>query len=170
MRPPEQPPPRPQPRTTHALRNDAFAQKSGAFSSAVRQHLAMEDRAWGAAGQMDLDCLGPQGYAELERARAATQPASSWPRHGRRYAPCSAKAVPPRTAATFTAWTTPAPAARRRGRGAFGNDGVLPSKGGQAPLMGGCPGADLPPHPGTANPHPSSRSMRWLSAVSAINS
>ena len=54
-----------------------------------------EPRLEAAQRQMDLDCLGPQGYAELERARA-TQPriVVAPPRQPVYAPPCAAKAVP----------------------------------------------------------------------------
>jgi hypothetical protein len=83
---------------------------------------------------MDLDCLGPQGYAELERARA-TQPriVVAPPRQ-----PVYAPPVPQKPYLThcgnFHCVDNTGARYPRAGPGRFpGNDGVCRSKGGQAP-------------------------------------
>ena len=78
-----------------------------------------EPRLEAAQRQMDLDCLGPQGYAELERARATQPRIVVAPPRQPVYPPLFRKSRTSRTAATFTAWTTPAPATHGRGQGAF---------------------------------------------------
>ena len=84
--------------------------------------------------QMDLDCLGPQGYADLERARA-TQPriVVAPPRQ-----PVYPPPVPQKPYLThcgnFHCVDNTGARYPRAGPGRFpGNDGVCRSKGGQAP-------------------------------------
>ena len=116
----EQPPLRRNPRTTHALRKCAFTQNLNLFPAPVSGNTYdQEPRLEAAQRQMDLDCLGhrvtPSWSAPAPRSRA-----SSWPCHGSRvYPPLFRKNRTSRTAATFTAWTTPAPATHARGQGAF---------------------------------------------------
>lgn len=93
-----------------------------------------EPRLEAAQRQMDLDCLGPQGYAELERARA-TQPriVVAPPRQ-----PVYPPPVPQKPYLThcgnFHCVDNTGARYPRAGPGRFpGNDGVCRSKRGQAP-------------------------------------
>lgn len=107
-------------------------------SSLSRTTYEQEMRADAAQRQMDLACLGPQGYAELERARAA-QPriVVTPPRHS--YYPVPAPAPAPQQpyiTGCSSFYCTDSTGARypRSGPGQFpGNGTTCKSKGGQAP-------------------------------------
>jgi multidrug efflux pump subunit AcrA (membrane-fusion protein) len=105
-----------------------------ASSSLSRTTYDQELRIESAQRQMDLDCLGPQGYAELERARA-NQPriVVAPPRQ-----PAYPTPVPQKPYLTncgnFECTDSTGARYPRAGPGRFpGNDGVCRSKGGQAP-------------------------------------
>lgn len=84
--------------------------------------------------QMDLDCLGPEGYAEMEKARAAQRPPVVVVPHTRPAYP----APPPRPHLThcteFTCFDAQGKAYPRAGPGRLpGPDGTCRSAGGRAP-------------------------------------
>jgi len=94
------------------------------------QNLALD----AAQRQMDLDCLGPEGYAELEKARASQRPPLVVVPGGRpTYLP-----QPPRPRLThcseFTCFDSEGRGYPRAGPGRLpGPDGVCRSAGGRAP-------------------------------------
>lgn len=117
---------------------------SGLSRSAHEQDVRLE----AAQRQVDLDCLGPQGYAELEKARA-NQPrvvvTPSWGRHPSTYPnpfpnnvfPHAGVPQPPRHLTQCGDWRCTddrGDSYPRTGPGRFpGQGGVCRSNGGQAP-------------------------------------
>jgi hypothetical protein len=86
--------------------------------------------------QMDLDCLGPQGYAELERARAAQPLIVVTPQRRPVHTPPATVPQQPYITSCSSFYCIDSTGARypRSGPGQFpGNGGVCKSKGGQAP-------------------------------------
>ncbi len=131
----EQPPLRRNPRTTHALRNARVHAEIWSLFPAPCQATPMtRNRAWRRrSGRWIWTAwahrVTPSWSAPVPRSRA-----SSWPATAAGVIALFRKSRTSRTAATFTAWTTPAPATHGAGPGRFpGNDGVCRSKGGQAP-------------------------------------
>ncbi len=124
----------------------SYEMLAGEGPRATQEH---EQRLDAAQRQMDLDCLGPQGYAELERARAA-QPRVVVvpPRYGSIYPPPYPPQVfpqpfptqpqqpPPRLTqcSDFRCSDNQGNTYPRTGPGRFpGQGGVCRSNGGQAP-------------------------------------
>ncbi len=84
--------------------------------------------------QMDLDCLGPQGYAELERARATQPHIVVTPPRQPLYPPPAPQKPYLTHCGNFHCIDNTGARYPRAGPGRFpGNDGVCRSKGGQAP-------------------------------------
>lgn len=101
-----------------------------------RSNYDQEMRIEAAQRQMDLDCLGPQGYAELERARAAQPRVVVTPQRRPAYpTPAPAPQQPYlTTCGNFHCIDNTGARYPRSGPGQFpGNGGVCKSKGGQAP-------------------------------------
>jgi len=100
----------------------------------TREPLVQNPALDAAQRQMDLDCLGPEGYAEMERARAAQRPPIIVVPNGRTsYIP---QAPRPRLThcSDFTCFDTEGKGYSRAGPGRLpGPDGVCRSAGGRAP-------------------------------------
>ena len=100
----------------------------------IREPLVHHPALDAAQRQMDLDCLGPEGYAEVEKARALQRPSVVVVPGGRpTYIP-----PPPRPQLThctdFTCFDTQGKAYPRAGPGRLpGPDGTCRSAGGRAP-------------------------------------
>ena len=92
LRPRAAPPPPQYAHTQECVRSRRLVQE--AADAQAREPLVHNPRLEAAQRQMDLDCLGPEGYAEVEKARA-----------GRQMQAPSVVVVPPR----YPVYTRPAP-------------------------------------------------------------
>ena len=92
LRPRAAPPPPHYANTQECVRSRRLMQE--AADAQAREPLVYNPRLEAAQRQMDLDCLGPEGYAEVEKARA-----------GRQMQAPSVVVVPPR----YPVYTRPAP-------------------------------------------------------------
>lgn len=100
----------------------------------AREPLVQNPALDAAQRQMDLDCLGPEGYAEMERARAAQRPPLMVVPGTR--SPYIPQAPRPRLThcSEFTCFDTEGKGYPRAGPGRLpGPDGVCRSVGGRAP-------------------------------------
>jgi len=101
----------------------------------VREPLVQNPALDAAQRQMDLDCLGPEGYAEMERARASQRPPLVVVPNARPAYPTPPPSRPKLTHCTeFTCFDTEGKAYPRAGPGRLpGPDGTCRSAGGRAP-------------------------------------
>ena len=128
-------PPAPRPNYAQSPQCQASRRQWQTLNEAqTREPMVLQPGLEAAQRQMDLDCLGPEGYAELERARALQRPPIVVvPQTRPGYIP-----QPPRPRLThctdFTCFDTQGKAYPRAGPGRLpGPDGTCRSAGGRAP-------------------------------------
>ena len=131
LRPRAAPPPPHYANTQECVRSRRLMQE--AADAQAREPLVYNPRLEAAQRQMDLDCLGPEGYAELEKARAQRpqvvvvplgRPVHTTPPQRPQLTHCT----------DFTCFDTQGKAYPRAGPGRLpGPDGTCRSAGGRAP-------------------------------------